>query len=150
MDSILTLFYIFIAVLTALLAYLILPKIPTTILSIGAAVALAAGIWWHWKQFSVEYRLSTWQDNLRNYASYALLLLAILLSYGFYVFVWTSNGGNIEAAFSQVKNSVMNAGRIASERASQGLSAFGEAISSNMGAPKNTNRNTNRNAEILE
>lgn len=150
MDSILTLFYIFIAVLTALLAYLILPKIPTTILSIGAAVALAAGIWWHWKQFSVEYRLSTWQDNLRNYASYALLLLAILLSYGFYVFVWRTNGGNIEAAFSQVKNSVMNAGRIASERASQGFSAFGEAISSNMGAPKNTNRNTNRDAQALE
>jgi hypothetical protein len=146
MDSILTMFYIFIAVLTALLMYLVLPYIPLSVLTIGASVALAVGVWWHWKQFSVEYRLSTWQEMLRNYASYALLLLAILLSYGFYVFVWTSNGGNVEAAFNQVKNSVMNAGRLASERASQSLSAVGTALSSNLGP----NRNANRNAEILE
>ena len=139
-------FYIFIAVLTALLMYLVLPYIPLSVLTIGASVALAVGVWWHWKQFSVEYRLSTWQEMLRNYASYALLLLAILLSYGFYVFVWTSNGGNVEAAFNQVKNSVMNAGRLASERASQSLSAVGTALSSNLGP----NRNANRNAEILE
>lgn len=146
MDSILTMFYIFIAVLTALLMYLVLPYIPLSVLTIGASVALAVGVWWHWKQFSVEYRLSTWQEMLRNYASYALLLLAILLSYGFYVFVWTSNGGNVEAAFNQMKNSVVNAGRLASERASQSLSAVGTALSSNLGP----NRNANRNAEILE
>lgn len=146
MDSILTMFYIFIAVLTALLMYLVLPYIPVSVLTIGASVALAVGVWWHWKQFSVEYRLSTWQEMLRNYASYALLLLAILLSYGFYVFVWTSNGGNVEAAFNQMKNSVVNAGRLASERASQSLSAVGTALSSNLGP----NRNANRNAEILE
>lgn len=150
MDSILTMFYIFIAVLTALLMYLVLPYIPVSVLTIGASVALAVGVWWHWKQFSVEYRLSTWQEMLRNYASYALLLLAILLSYGFYVFVWTSNGGNVEAAFNQMKNSVMNAGRNAMNKASQRLTAAGTSLSSNLGPARNTNRNANRNAEILE
>lgn len=142
MDSILTLFYIFIAVLTALLMYLILPYIPVSVLTIGASVALVVGIWWHWTQFSVDYRLSTWQEILRNYASYALLLLAILLSYGFYVFVWTSNGGNIEAAFNQMKNSVVNAGRNAVEKASLGLTGLGRSLSSNLGPAMNS--------EILE
>ena len=133
MDSILTLFYVFIAALTALLAYLLLPTIPAPLLTLGAGAALALGLWWHWTQFSVDYRLSTWQEALRNYASYALLLLAILISYGFYVFVWISNGGSVEAAFNQMKDSVMNAGRQATQRASRSLSAAGSAISSNLG-----------------
>lgn len=86
MDSILTTFLLFLAALTALLTYIIIPRVPVVALISVASVGLAAGVWWHWTQFGVEYRMSTWQEQLRNYASYALLLVVILLSYGFYVF----------------------------------------------------------------
>ena len=108
MDSIFTLFLLFIAAITALLTYLIVPYVPVVALTIAAAVALVGGFWWHWAQFSVEYRLSTWQEVLRNYASYALLLLVLLLSYGFYVFVWISNGGSVSAAFNSARSSLTN------------------------------------------
>jgi hypothetical protein len=106
MDSMFSLFFLFIAVLTALLTYLVMPYVPISVLIIVSAILLVGGFWWHWTQFSVDYRLSTWQELLRNYASYALLLLAILLSYGFYVFVWVSNGGNITAAIGQIQDNI--------------------------------------------
>ena len=109
-------FLLFIAALTALIAYLILPYVPVTLLTTVAAVALAVGVWWHWTQFAIDYRLSTWQEGLRNYASYAILFVVILLSYGFYVFVWQSNGGSVAAAVQQAQSAVRNAGRKATSQ----------------------------------
>lgn len=130
MEPIFTLFLLFTAVIIALLSYLVIPYIPTSVLIIAAGVALAGGLWWHWTQFSVEYRMSTWQEMLRNYASYALILLAILLSYGFYAFVWVSNGGNIEAAFSQVRSRVSEGLRRGASQASRSLSSAASALTS--------------------
>ena len=129
MEPLFTMFLLFIAVLTALLTYLVMPYVPLVVLIMAAGVALAGGIWWHWTQFAVEYRLSTWQEVLRNYASYALILLAILLSYGFYAFVWVSNGGDISAAFSQVRSRVSDGFRRASSQASRSLSSAASALS---------------------
>jgi hypothetical protein len=130
MEPIFTLFLLFIAVIIALLTYLVIPYIPVSVLIIAAGVALAGGLWWHWTQFSVEYRMSTWQEMLRNYASYALTLLAILLSYGFYAFVWVSHGGNIEAAFSQVKTRVSEGLRKGASQASRSLSSVASSLTS--------------------
>ena len=124
MESLFTMFLLFIAVITALLTYLVIPYVPIVVLIMAAGVALAGGAWWHWTQFAVEYRLSTWQEALRNYASYALLLLAILLSYGFYAFVWVSNGGNVSAALSQAKNSVTEGLRRGASQTSRSLSSL--------------------------
>ena len=109
MDSIFTTFLLFLAALTALLTYLIVPRMPVVALTSAASVALVAGVWWHWTQFSVDYRTSTWQESLRNYASYALLLVVILLSYGFYVFGWS--GGSLQAYAQQAQGAVREATR---------------------------------------
>lgn len=93
MESLFTTFLIFLAAITALLTYLIIPRVPVVTLAMAAAVALAGGVWWHWTQFAVDYRTSTWQEQLRSYASWALLLVVILLSYAFYVFGWDTTGG---------------------------------------------------------
>lgn len=114
MESLLTVFLLFLAALTALLTYMFVPKLPPVALATAAAVTLAIGIWWHWTQFSVDYRLSTWQESLRNYASYVMVLVVILLSYGFYVFSW--NGGTLQGLASQAAASARNAGRRATER----------------------------------
>jgi hypothetical protein len=41
----------------------------------------------------VDYRLSTWQEQLRNYGSIVMVLVVILLSYGVYA-VGFSGGGS--------------------------------------------------------
>jgi len=100
MDSLMSTFLLFIAAISALLTYLIIPRLPVVALAGAAAVALAAGVWWHWTQFSVDYRTSTWQEQLRYYASYVMVLVVLLLSYAFYVFGW----GGVSAAADAVRN----------------------------------------------
>ena len=114
MESLLSAFLLFLAALTALLTYMFVPKMSITALYIGAVVALAIGIWWHWTQFSIDYRMSTWQETLRNYASYVIVLVVILLSYGFYVFSW--NGGTLQGLAQSATASVREAGRKATAR----------------------------------
>ena len=84
MDSLLSIFLLFIAGITALLTYLVVPYVPVVALVSAAAIVLAAGIWWHWTQFAIDYRASTWQEQLRNNASYAMVAVVILFSYAFY------------------------------------------------------------------
>jgi hypothetical protein len=91
METLFTTFLLFLAAIVALLTYLIVPTMPAVVLMSAAAIGLAAGVWWHWTQFAIDYRTSTWQEQLRNYASYALLLVVILLSYAFYVFAWSGS-----------------------------------------------------------
>lgn len=130
MESLLTAFLLFLAALTALLTYMFVPKLPVIALSTAAAVVLAIGIWWHWTQFAIDYRLSTWQENLRNYASYVMVLVVILLSYAFYVFSW--NGGTLQGLASQAASSVRDAGRKASVRLASSVSRAANAASNTL------------------
>jgi hypothetical protein len=151
MDSLFSVFLLFIAGITALLTYMIMPFVPVVTLISAAAIALAAGIWWHWTQFSVDYRTSTWQEQLRNYASYALLLVVILLSYGFYVFAWS--GSSLQDLASQTQTAVRNAGRKVSSQvfssASRALTATQSAFGSETTPEVAPAPNRNRSANIL-
>jgi hypothetical protein len=130
MESLLTAFLLFLAALTALLSYMFVPKMPIIALSTAAAVALALGIWWHWTQFAIDYRLSTWLEGLRNYASYVMVLVVILLSYAFYVFSW--NGGTLQGLASQAASSVRDAGRRATARLATSVSRAANAASNTL------------------
>ena len=149
MDSLLSIFLLFIAAITALLTYMIVPFVPVVTLVSAAAIALAAGVWWHWTQFSVDYRTSTWQEQLRNYASYAMLLVVILLSYGFYVFAWS--GSSLQDYASRAGSAVRNAGRKATSQiiggTTRALSATSDAIFSEAAEAPASNRN--RSANLL-
>jgi len=127
MESLLTAFLLFLAALTALLTYMFVPKLPVVALATAAAVVLAVGIWWHWTQFSIDYRLSTWQEALRNYASYVMVLVVILLSYAFYVFSW--NGGTLQGLATQAASSAREAGRRATTRLAASVSRAANAAS---------------------
>lgn len=108
MDSVITTFLLFIAAIVALLSYLIIPRVPVVALVSGAAIALAAGVWWHWTQFSVDYRLSTWQEQLRNYGSFIMVLLVILLSYGFYAVGFTGGTSTVSPAQESPKTNFLS------------------------------------------
>ena len=152
MDSLLSIFLLFIAGITALLTYMVVPFVPVVTLVTAAAIALAAGVWWHWTQFSVDYRTSTWQEQLRNYASYVILLVVILLSYGFYVFAWS--GSSIQDYAARAGTAVRNVGRKATSQVigstTRALSSasdtlFSEATNAPPAAPVGTNRNRSAN-----
>jgi hypothetical protein len=156
MQSVLTTFLLFLAAIVALLTYLIVPSMSIMTLTTAAAVALAIGVWWHWTQFGVDYRTATWPEQLRSYASYVIVLVVILLSYGFYVFAWS--GSSLQDLASSAGSAARNAGRAATQqiastatRASNTLfssnSEAGPSLSSlnlNLGSSnRNTNRRTN-------
>jgi hypothetical protein len=137
MDSIFTVFLLFLAALTALLSYLIIPVVPVTVLTTVAALLLAAGVWWHWTQFGVEYRMSTWQEQLRNYSSYVIVVVVLLLSYAFYVFAWS--GVTVQEYTSRATSAIRDAGRKASSQLIGGttrtISAMSNTLFSNVGTP---------------
>lgn len=147
MDSILTTFLLFLAALTALLTYIIIPRVPVVALVSVASVGLAAGVWWHWTQFGVEYRMSTWQEQLRNYASYAMLLVVILLSYGFYVFTAGSanTGSNIGKPF---RNITAGSSRLASSESE--IAPVSEARPNLVSAPAASPNIESASADIFE
>jgi len=108
MESLLSIFLLFVAATTAMISYLLMPHIPVVVLTTAAAIVLAAGAWWHWSQFAIDYRTSTWQEQLRNYASYAVVLVVILVSYGFYIFAWKA--GSVTQMMAQAQASIRESG----------------------------------------
>lgn len=130
MESLLTLFLMFLAVLTGLLTYMFVPKMSVVTLATAAYIVLVIAIWWHWTQFSIDYRLSTWQEMLRSYASYVIVLVVILLSYAFYVFSW--NGGTLQGLAQQAASSVREAGRKATTQLSASVSRAANVASNTL------------------
>lgn len=145
MESLFTTFLVFLVGITALISYLVIPYIPVVVLMAAAAAALAGGVWWHWTQFGVDYRTSTWQEQLRNYASYVMLLVVILLSYAFYVFTW--GGGSVQEYADRARNAGRKATSQIAESSSRGFSAITSALfSPSSSSPAAPNRNIfNRN-----
>ena len=146
MDGYSAVVLLFFGYVVGQITFFAVPYLPIAVLTGASAVALAAVLLWHWTQFSVEYRLSTWQEGLRNYASYFLVFLVILLSYGYYVF--SRNGGSVAAVAQQAQSASRNALNKSSRAIAQvfqpapepsppaGLSIFRQ----------NTNRNSGKNA----
>lgn len=134
---------LFVAAIVALLSYAILPMTPMTVLVLISALALAGGLWWHWTQFSVDYRTSTWQEQLRNYAAYVMVGLVVVASYTIYVFGW----GGVTSYVSETAGAVQNSFSAAAEAtAASGTAVYNAAATSfNLGGGNNRNRNRNQN-----
>ena len=150
MESLLSLFLLLIAGITALLTYMYIPHVPIVALISAASIALAAGVWWHWTQFAVDYRTSTWQEQLRNYASYVIVLLVILLSYAFYVFAYS--GSTLEQYAMNARTAFQDAGRKATSRlissATRSLSAASEVLLSESPEDFDEDRSPSRNLAV--
>jgi len=121
MDTLYTTFLLIIAAISAILTYAILPRIPVVLLASASAVALAGGVWWHLTQFSWEYRTSTWQEQLRNYAGFVMVFAVIVISYGFYAVFSTS-------AMAPATKSAMSLITQATAQATESVSALQETM----------------------
>lgn len=149
MDGYSAVVLLFFGYVVGQITFFAVPYLPIAVLTGASAVTLAAVLLWHWTQFSVEYRLSTWQEGLRNYASYFLIFLVMLLSYGFYVF--SRNGGSVAAVAQQAQSASRNALNRSSRAIAQVFQAAEPSPSSTMSIfGQNTNRNTNAGANAAK
>ncbi len=143
MDGLASLFMLFVAAIMALLTYIVVPFTPTTILMLLAGAGLVGGLWWHWTQFSVDYRTSTWQEQLRNYAAYVMVGVVIAVSYTFYVFGWGGVSGYVTGAVSEIRSATVGAISEVASNVGTAASATGTTL---FGSSPGGNTNRNRNA----
>jgi hypothetical protein len=67
------------------IAFFALPRLAPTILIGGSVVVLAFAMYLHYSRFGkMEYERSTWQYNLKQYGSWAIVGAILLGAYGFY------------------------------------------------------------------
>ena len=150
MDSLFSIFLLLVAAIVALLTYMYVQSIPVIALTAASAIALAAGVWWHWTQFASDYATSTWQQQLRNYASYVMVLVVILLSYGFYVFAYS--GSTLQGFAASAANSIRDTAYTVSSTIASGTSKVAtNLVSENVAAnaPRSNASNRNRSANFL-
>jgi len=152
MESLISFFLLLVAAIVALMTYLMIPSIPVVALTSASAIALAAGVWWHWTQFSQDYRTSTWQEQLRNYASYIIVILVILLSYGFYVLAYS--GSSLQSYAAAAANSVRDTAYTVTSTIASGTSKAATSLVTEPSSPspnitRNSGSNRNRSANLL-
>lgn len=95
-------------VLAAFFAFLVLPRLGTTVLvGISVAALLLAG-WHHYHMFSSEYRLSTWQDAFVGYAPWIVLLIALLFIVNFAFTAFWSVSQESESIMDSLTKSITN------------------------------------------
>jgi hypothetical protein len=146
MESLFSIFLLFVAAIVAVMTYVFVKSMSVVALTSAAAIALAAGVWWHWTQFSIDYRTSTWQEQLRNYASYVMVLVVVLLSYGFYVFAFS--GSALQGYAASAINTVRDSAYTVTSTIAEGTTKVATNLISEPVAP-NRQTNRNRSANIL-
>ena len=79
---------VLVLLLAAAVVFFIFPSFGPLTLAIVSMILLVLGVYQHWAQFGVEYRLSTWQLGSLAYAPYLMvggLLVAIIIYLGYLV-----------------------------------------------------------------
>ena len=96
--------------IAALIVFLVLPRLGAPILAGLSLVLLAYAINNHMQLFSSEYRYSTWQEQLKNYAPFVMIGVLILFSLGFMSYLFTGSGASaLPASNMPVNNAAVNA-----------------------------------------
>ncbi len=97
-------------VVSALFAFLIIPRTGSMILALVCMIAIIAAGINHYNTFYTEYQMSTWQNGLKENAIFVILGLAILAIIGAIFYMFTgSSGGAEETPMAAIQNAVANA-----------------------------------------
>jgi hypothetical protein len=138
---------LFVFLLAAIIAAVILPRFSPLIIVSLAITLLVAGTYHHFQVFWNEYRQSTWQDTLKIFAP-TLILLAIFV-YLLFVILSFFTGGSVP--IPQMPNIMMPEPDTATNALTAGLNRGISAITdmtnnaANTLGNMNANRNRNRN-----
>jgi hypothetical protein len=91
----------------ALIVFLIIPRIGAPVLAILSLILLGYAVYNHIQLFYPEYRYSTWQDQLKQYASFIMVGILILLVLLYLGFIFTTQGASaLPAAAVPAANAV--------------------------------------------
>lgn len=82
---------VLILLLAAAVIFFVLPRFGAPVLALISVGLLAFGVYQHMNSFGTEYRLSTWQQGLVNYAPY-VMIGGLLLVVAFYLLTISSLG----------------------------------------------------------
>jgi Na+-transporting methylmalonyl-CoA/oxaloacetate decarboxylase gamma subunit len=136
-----------------LIVFLILPRLGAPVLAALSVVLLAYAIYNHVQLFSPEYRFSTWQDRLKDYAPF-VIIGALILGILFYIMYLIGNFGtsvlpesnvpvaNATEVVNTAKNAVTNIVENITGAANKAAEAIG--FGQNNGANQRNNRAANR------
>jgi hypothetical protein len=92
---------LFVVVIAALLAFVIIPRMGSMILAITSLIALVLAGIHHYNLFYAEYQLSTWQNGIGANAPFFILGLALLFIIGSIFFIFT---GSAPVTLAKVAN----------------------------------------------
>lgn len=98
---------LFVIVIAALLAFVIIPRMGSLILAITSLLALIVAGIHHYNLFYAEYQLSTWQNGIGANAPFFVLGLAILFIIGAIFYMFT--GGSVANVKNVITNTIPNA-----------------------------------------
>jgi hypothetical protein len=88
---------VLILLLAAAVVFFVFPSLGPLTLAVVSMVLLTLGVYQHWTQFGVEYRMSTWQLGSLAYAPYLMvggLLVAIIIYLGYLLPVSSSSSNS--------------------------------------------------------
>ena len=129
-----------------------LPKLTPIIMASLALAMLVVGVYHHWQMFSTEYRLSTWQEQLKLFAPGIFIGVTLLII--IYTILAVFTGGEVPVPsmpnismpaiatnlVENVKNAVAEAAGAVNEAANATANAVANAVpgmAENEGAKKN-------------
>jgi len=99
-------------IVAIIISFVIVPRATPVIVAVLSIGFLTLGVYEHYKMFSSEYRLSTWQDGLKIYSP-AIMICAILIFIIYAIFAFFTKGSvpipkmpNIKAS-NNITNTVM-------------------------------------------
>jgi hypothetical protein len=153
---------LFVVVIAALLAFLVIPRMGSLILAITSLIALVLAGVHHYNLFYAEYQLSTWQNGIGANAPFFILGLALLFIIGavYYMFTGSSlaavknmlpNTSPIEEIQNAVQNSVENMPP-ANTATNAATAAINNGLKNMMGALNNkpaNNRSANNKSQAI-
>jgi len=88
---------VLVLLLAAAVVFFVFPSLGPLTLAVVSMVLLTLGVYQHWTQFGVEYRMSTWQLGSLAYAPYLMvggLLVAIIIYLGYLLPVSSSSSNS--------------------------------------------------------
>jgi ABC-type Na+ efflux pump permease subunit len=100
--------------ISAFIAFLVVPRLGPMILGITSLIALIAAGIHHWSMFQTEYRLSTWQNAAAAYTPWVVLTLAVLAILGALLsfFTGASPAAILTTPIEKVQEAVSNSANI--------------------------------------
>lgn len=145
--------------LAVIVSFVIVPKFTPLLIAILSIVLLTFGVYNHYKIFSAEYRLSTWQESLKIYAP-AIMIAALILFIIYSILSFFSSGSvpvpivpNVETpSANTATNAITSTLNSVTKTIGDTLSNVTNQITENIGANTgilnnvlNVNKNTNKN-----